>query len=129
MTTTTTTTPTTQAPEEGGAAPAALSPTAEEREITPPPEWASIIEDGPNRWYWRTANDWRGMYLFRTGAVKDARRRGYRIAPDDDPAERHPANEGDHRYPEDAAPEGCRRVDYPDGSGAYETPPPPAKAA
>ena len=31
-------------------------------------------------------------------------------------------------YPEDViteGPQGCRRVDYPDGSGAYETPPPP----
>ena len=31
-------------------------------------------------------------------------------------------------YPEDIlneGPQGCRRIDHPDGSGAYETPPPP----
>ena len=35
--------------------------------------------------------------------------------------------EGSPNHPEDGHPslEGCRRVDYPDGSGAYETPPPP----
>ena len=65
---------------------------------TPPPgqddrEWASVIEDETGRWYWISRTDYRGMFLVREGAVKSARSYGYRVAPDDDPAEKQPAGQ------------------------------------
>ena len=71
----------------------------------------------PAPYDWETDPEWRRE----AQAAADMETEGERIKAENAAAEGLPL------YPEDittAGPQGCRRVDYPDGSGAYETPPP-----